>query len=219
MKWLFYLLVIIPMKLAAQQQLLWQPLWVGKPIVITEEPTQEDDFQLNQLKWYMSGLTFWAKGIKVWEDSVEARLWEAGNPERMKLTLPQFKLAPDSLSFFLGIDSLAHLQVSLTGDTDPTLGMYWTWQNGYIHLKMEGKLREKGKPARNISLHLGGYRQMPCRYAIGFAIKSASNDFVLHTELSNWIMSAHIYPDQFMQPGPKSVVYSQLWSNYFSLKP
>lgn len=219
MKWCFLFLILIPINLKAQQYLRWQPSWYGKPIIITEEPSSNDTFHLTQLKWYMSGLTCWKHGKKAWEDSAEVRLWEAGNLERMQLKLPNFADSPDSISFYLGLDSLSHLQVLLTGDTDPTLGMYWTWQNGYIHLKMEGNCSEIGKPNRKLSLHLGGYRHTPTRFKIGFRLPNNKKDIQLFTELSHWIHAVQSYPDQFMQPGPQAVQFTAIWAQYFFLKP
>lgn len=204
----------------AQQYLRWQPTWHGKPIAVTEERGVLDEFQLKQFKWYMSGLTFWKKGQQLWVDTATVRLWEAGFPQRSFLVLPSFKQMPDSLSFFLGMDSLTHLKVKLSGDTDPTLGMYWTWQNGYIHLKMEALKRTEDQQVRTISLHLGGYRHSPCKYSIGLPIsRSSKKEILLETELSHWIDSSQPFPDHWMQPGQQSVLYSRIWAHYFTVKP
>ena len=44
------------------------------------------------------------------------------------------------------------------GDLDPTNGLYWTWQSGYINFKLEGKTA--ACPARNnlFQYHIGGYQ-------------------------------------------------------------
>jgi hypothetical protein len=61
------------------------------------------------------------------------------------------------LRFKLGIDSLTSVSGAMGGDLDPTTGMYWAWQSGYVNFKMEGTTPRC--PARNhrFQYHLGGY--------------------------------------------------------------
>ncbi|MBK6699714.1 MAG: hypothetical protein IPG55_07385 [Saprospiraceae bacterium] len=71
---------------------------------------------------------------------------------------------PDSLndsirniSFNLGIDSTTNVSGALGGDLDPTQGMYWTWQNGYINFKLEGKSTLCKTRNNEFQFHIGGY--------------------------------------------------------------
>ena len=43
------------------------------------------------------------------------------------------------------------------GDLDPTLGMFWTWQSGYINTKIEGFCSRSPTRNHEFQLHLGGY--------------------------------------------------------------
>ena len=45
------------------------------------------------------------------------------------------------------------------GDLDPTKGMYWAWQSGYINFKMEGSCSQCLATKNNFEFHLGGYQQ------------------------------------------------------------
>jgi hypothetical protein len=47
----------------------------------------------------------------------------------------------DAIQFNLGLDSLTNVSGALGGDLDPTKGMYWTWQNGYVNFKLQGSFR------------------------------------------------------------------------------
>ena len=64
----------------------------------------------------------------------------------------------DKIKFNLGIDSLTNVSGVMGGDLDPTKGMYWTWQSGYINFKMEGS--SAVCPTRNheFQFHIGGYQ-------------------------------------------------------------
>ncbi len=62
-----------------------------------------------------------------------------------------------ALEFNVGTDSLINVSGAQGGDLDPTLGMYWAWNTGYINVKIEG--RSKACPTRHnaFEFHIGGY--------------------------------------------------------------
>ena len=45
----------------------------------------------------------------------------------------------------------------MAGDLDPTKGMYWAWQSGYINMKMEGKSSSCKTRKNEFQFHIGGY--------------------------------------------------------------
>lgn len=59
-----------------------------------------------------------------------------------------------SISFLVGVDSNQILNGVMEGDLDPGNGMFWTWQAGYINLKLEYL---EGKSQHDF--HIGGYRE------------------------------------------------------------
>ena len=63
----------------------------------------------------------------------------------------------DAIQFNLGIDSLTNVSGALGGDLDPTKGMYWTWQNGYVNFKLQGTSDLCNNPKNEFEFHLGGY--------------------------------------------------------------
>ena len=63
-----------------------------------------------------------------------------------------------SLEFQLGIDSLDQNRGAQTGALDPILGMFWTWNSGYLTFKMEGVSEVSDQPAHLMAYHIGGYR-------------------------------------------------------------
>jgi hypothetical protein len=44
-----------------------------------------------------------------------------------------------SISYLIGVDSLANSTGEHTGDLDPSFGMYWTWNTGYVFLRLKGR--------------------------------------------------------------------------------
>ncbi|GAB3860194.1 hypothetical protein GCM10028822_37950 [Hymenobacter terrigena] len=67
------------------------------------------------------------------------------------------------LSFVVGVDSARNVSGAQTGALDPSNGMFWTWNSGYIFLKMEG-LSPQAPHAAGVSegalvFHIGGFQQ------------------------------------------------------------
>lgn len=65
-----------------------------------------------------------------------------------------------SIRFMLGIDSTRNRSGAQTGALDPSgeaIDMFWTWNSGYIMMKIEGTSPQSGDPNKNIAYHLGGY--------------------------------------------------------------
>lgn len=61
-----------------------------------------------------------------------------------------------SISFMIGVDSLRNVSGAQTGDLDPAKGMFWTWNSGYIFLKLEG-YAPKSPANGGLTYHIGGY--------------------------------------------------------------
>lgn len=61
-----------------------------------------------------------------------------------------------SVQVMIGVDSTRNVSGAQTGDLDPALGMFWTWNSGYIMAKFEGKSPQA--PGSNIlTYHITGF--------------------------------------------------------------
>ena len=117
-----------------------------------------DSIEIAQLRFYISGIALLDAHRVVWEEPASYHLMDAEFDSSMQVSLDIPAALPFShILFHLGIDSTTNVAGALGGDLDPTRGMYWTWQSGYINLKLEGK--SKLCKARNqaFQFHLGGY--------------------------------------------------------------
>ena len=63
----------------------------------------------------------------------------------------------DEIRFNIGVDSLTNVSGIFEGDLDPANGMYWTWQSGYINIKLEGTSRLCPARKNKFYWHIGGY--------------------------------------------------------------
>lgn len=117
-----------------------------------------DSILVETLRFYIANLQFLQNGQLVATDKNTAHLIDASVESTLHFTVetPE-KIAYNQVKFNLGIDSLTNVSGALGGDLDPTKGMYWTWQSGYINFKLEGKNARCKTRNNEFQLHIGGY--------------------------------------------------------------
>ena len=62
------------------------------------------------------------------------------------------------LNFILGVDSIHNCSGAQSGALDPVNGMFWTWNTGYIFLKLEGHATVSKSTGQILEYHIGGYK-------------------------------------------------------------
>lgn len=118
-----------------------------------------DSVYIETLKFYISEVRLFQNDSCV--DSLDKKhlLIDLESPVSQQITfLRKNKMLFNKIKFNIGIDSFTNVSGAYGGDLDPTTGMYWTWQSGYINFKLEG--RSNSCPARNhfFQFHIGGYQ-------------------------------------------------------------
>ena len=103
---------------------------------------------------------------------------------------------PYASSLVFGVDSVSQVLSSYQGVFDPLEGMYWTWQNGYIAVKMEGNYM-----GEDFVYHLGGFREpFVCYHTLEVAEHS-----LLTIDLDAFFESLpHNVSKQIMSPGSEA---------------
>jgi hypothetical protein len=65
-----------------------------------------------------------------------------------------------AVEFLIGVDSARNVSGAQTGALDEANGMFWTWNTGYIFLKLEGMYVSTITPnADNFAIHIGGFTE------------------------------------------------------------
>lgn len=62
------------------------------------------------------------------------------------------------IAFTIGVDSARNVSGAQTEALDPTKGMFWTWNTGYIMAKLEGNSPVASTPNNAFEYHIGGFR-------------------------------------------------------------
>jgi hypothetical protein len=68
------------------------------------------------------------------------------------------KEIPEQLIFSLGVDSISNVTGAHADDLDPSNGMYWAWQSGYVFFKLEGYSPKSKSRNHQFIYHIGGFQ-------------------------------------------------------------
>jgi hypothetical protein len=127
--------------------------------IISSDSTQigAEQFRLVACKFYVGRITLFKDDHAVWTEGNTYHLVDVSHAggDTVCLAAPH-ELQYDHVSMVFGIDSITNSSGALGGDLDPMLGMYWTWQSGYIFTKIEGTF-DTTSGREELQLHLGGY--------------------------------------------------------------
>ncbi|MBI3519442.1 MAG: hypothetical protein HY062_08820 [Bacteroidetes bacterium] len=123
----------------------------------TYQLTPTDSIHITGCRFYISGIELLDRTGSLWKDPATAHLMNAFNEKTLSVLIPE-NIPYNRIKFNLGIDSTTNVSGALGGDLDPTKGMYWTWQSGYINFKLEGNSNRCKTRHNEFQFHLGGYQ-------------------------------------------------------------
>lgn len=116
-------------------------------------PMTMDSLNFTTFQHFISNVKLHALDGTVWEDTESYYLVDASDASTMNI---EFTGVPageyDRVEFTLGVDSLRNVSGVQSGALDPSTGMFWSWNTGYIMLKAEGSSQ-----AGMFAYHLGGF--------------------------------------------------------------
>ncbi|MFN4973113.1 MAG: MbnP family protein [Bacteroidota bacterium] len=95
-----------------------------------------DTVKITDLKYYISHVSFIRSNGQVY-NSQNHKLVDFGNANNgITLNVPAGDYS--KITFLLGVDSFNNHAGPLDGDLDPSLGMFWGWNTGYIFYRLKG---------------------------------------------------------------------------------
>ncbi|GGA94417.1 MbnP family protein [Puia dinghuensis] len=144
---------------------------------------------------------------------------------------------PREIKFTIGVDSFYNIGGVRSGDLDPMLGMFWTWNTGYINARLEGLSDSAHAPAHRFTWDIGGYKAgqntlrtitipLPLSAnapALTPAAKSPGpTEILIHADLLHWFDGAHpIHLTRSPichEPGPLAMQLADNYSTSFSCR-
>jgi len=172
--------------------------------------TDSNHLQIDALRFYVSNICFLKNGTVVLQEKNSFHLIDASNKSSQTLFIKNNNTSFDEVSFNLGIDSVTNVSGAMGGDLDPTKGMYWAWQSGYINFKLEGK--SANCPTRNhaFEFHLGGYQSPFNCLKTAFLKSTNQKNIVVVFDLNQFLSSIDLSAqNKIMSPNKQAVLLSE----------
>lgn len=131
----------------------------GQPIVMDQLGFTNEAgnvYSIEMLKYYISNLTFSkTDSLEVLAPNYELINEQHDTSHRFAVQLPYGDY--DSISFFMGIDSIKNVSGAQAGELDPAYGMFWDWNTGYVYFKHEGQFIDAAGDTLPIVYHFGSF--------------------------------------------------------------
>jgi hypothetical protein len=132
------------------------PLTLGPTYLY--ENANGDSFSVSNYKYYISHVKLRDANNNVWTENESYHLINQTDTNMHYFYLrdvPAMNYV--AIEFTIGVDSLRNVSGTQTGALDPALGMFWTWNTGYIMAKIEGKSPSSTAGNNRITFHCGGF--------------------------------------------------------------
>jgi hypothetical protein len=117
-----------------------------------------DTFQVSKFTYYISNVSVVKNDNSVFSVPNSYFLIDHANTSTHSCSLANVPAGEyKSVSFILGVDSARNNSGAQTGALDPIKGMFWSWNTGYIMLKLEGTSPTSGASNQALTYHIGGF--------------------------------------------------------------
>lgn len=218
----FILIFILKWNGLNAQSICFNPMFVGSKLVLNKKyftANSTDNIQIETLKFYISNMEFYKNEQLIYKEKNSFHLIDAADSSTFNLPINFLsKTFFNQIKFNIGIDSITNYGGAMGGDLDPTKGMYWTWQNGYINFKIEGKSNLSITKNKEFVFHLGGYQnpfstlqtiQLPIQNSEVISINMAIDKWINEIDLDK--------QNHIMSPSKEAVFLSNKLSTIFSV--
>lgn len=180
--------------------------------------TTTDSIQITALRFYISGIELLDKNKTVWKDPIQFHLMDAFIEKTLAVTIPS-NISYTKLKFNLGIDSTTNVSGAVGGDLDPTKGMYWTWQSGYINFKLEGSSNVCKTRHNEFQFHLGGYQSPYNNLQTVFTDAGSKQNIEVGIDIQKIMNQLNLAQQHhIMSPGQEAMNFSEKVINSLSIK-
>ena len=117
------------------------------------------DFTISKFKYYISNVSFENTNGTTTASSISFLI---DQEDSLSLSTNSISIPSgiySSLEFILGVDSLHNVSGAQNGALDVVNAMFWTWNSGYIFMKLEGNSSFSNSPGHFFEYHIGGFKE------------------------------------------------------------
>ena len=117
------------------------------------------DFTISKFKFYISNVSFEnTNGAQ----TAPSTSFLIDQEDSLSLSTNSISIPSgiySSIEFILGVDSLHNVSGAQNGALDVLNTMFWTWNSGYIFMKLEGNSSFSNSPGHFFEYHIGGFKE------------------------------------------------------------
>ena len=186
-----------------------------------------EDYTVSTFKYYISNLFFTTNKKKIVVKNRYYLIDEKnidGNNILLFVPPGNYSL----VSFLLGVDSLKNVSGAQSGALDPTNDMFWTWNTGYVMIKLEGSSAASKVVNNKIEYHIGGFAGddnvlRKIKLPVNINIKKGTlTQIIIEADINTWWqipnnISIAINP-VCTSPGALAKKFANNYSKMFSVK-
>lgn len=192
-----------------------------KPLELNKKYISEskDTLQIDVFKFYISNIKLQFSDASTYSEENSYHLIDIENTNSLQIPiLKKSEKAISKITFSIGVDSLASVSGAMSGDLDPTKGMYWAWQSGYINMKIEGKSSSCKTRKNAFQFHIGGY--LNPNYAMKtIELKPENSNFEIDVDIAQFFNSIQLSDNNsIMIPGKKAMEIADKATKMFGIK-
>lgn len=123
----------------------------------TYKNAKGEDFKINIFKYYVSNIKLSKADGTAFLIPESYFLIDASKTDSQEITLKDIPTGDyTKVEYTIGVDYARNFAGAQTGALDPTNGMFWTWNSGYIFVKFEGTSPQSTATNNALTFHIGG---------------------------------------------------------------
>lgn len=194
-----------------------------QPLILNQKylSDKKDSLEIVNFKIYLSNFEIQYNDNSFLKEKNSVHLIDIKNPASVNLSIPNNpQKIISKINFNIGIDSLSSVSGAMEGDLDPMNGMYWSWQSGYINMKLEGKSSSCTTPKKEFQFHIGGYESP--NYAmrpVTLDIKKNNPEITINVDLATLFAVLSLKEtNTVMSPGKEAMKIADTTIQLFSVE-
>lgn len=222
---LFLMMLIFKDQYCAAQKVVYELRFIPKfgtdELVLNRKYVLKgDSISISKFRFYISDLVFLQDEKVVYAHKEKNILIDTEGKLTIRPTM-DVGINFSAIRFSIGIDSLTNVSGAMGGDLDATNGMYWTWQSGYINVKLEGNSNICKARNQSFQFHIGGYANpyATLQQVILPARKKGVELLVIADLMKLFIQINLASSHTVLSPGPNAVMISKQFKEIFSTQP
>ncbi len=178
----------------------------------------KDTLQIDVFRFYISNIKLHYLDESSYSEDNSYHLIDIENPNSLQIPiLKKSEKTITKVEFSIGVDSLASVSGAMSGDLDPTKGMYWAWQSGFINMKIEGTSSSCKTRKNRFQFHIGGY--LKPNYAIRtIELKPINSNLEINVDVAEMFKYMNLKEiNSIMIPGTKAMEVADQAAKMFNV--